>query len=371
MGDALRAACSPPAEPLLLKAREPVAVYGAGRTGRDVLDVLVASGAGVRCVLDRDPAKRGRQGGVEVHDPDDNLLSDSERAALTVVIGVFNPDADPGAIRASLLRAGYGRVVGFQRFHREFAAGLGDRYWLTLPAWYAAHEREIRRALDLWADEKSRDLYSAVLGSRLYSDESLLPAPSLADQYFPSDLPPLRGPIHLVDCGAYIGDTIADAMARGTELAVVCAFEPDGENFARLVTWARSGEAGCPIYLWPCAVGRETGTVGFAGQQGAASRPDPGGGNAVLCVALDDVLPDFPASLVKLDIEGAEPEALASAARLIRRCRPRLAVCVYHRPDHLWTIPRLVRELGPAYDLHLRLHRFNGFDLVLYAIPRP
>jgi len=87
-------------------------------------------------------------------------------------------------------------------------------------------------------------------------------------------------------------------------------------------------------------------------------------------VRLDDVLPGFDATDLKMDIEGAEPEALAGALGLIQRSRPRLALCVYHRPDHIWSIPAAVEALGLDYALFLRSHGHGGFDLVMYGIPR-
>ena len=183
---------------------------------------------------------------------------------------------------------------------------------------------------------------------------------------------PSASPVRLVDCGAYTGDTLADAHRHGIDLEQACAFEPDPENFRALAAWARDRPASArfPLFLWPCAVGRSFGETRFrTGAKGASGVADDGDA-AVPCVGLDDVIGDYPATLLKLDIEGAEPEALAGAEGLIRRARPRLAVCVYHRPEHLWTIPQLVRRQHPAYDLLLRLHRFNAFDLVMYALPR-
>jgi hypothetical protein len=89
----------------------------------------------------------------------------------------------------------------------------------------------------------------------------------------------------------------------------------------------------------------------------------------VTVVALDDVLPGIVATDLKMDIEGAELDALRGATELIRRRRPRLAICVYHQPEHLWRIPMFVRDLGLSYDFHLRSHGFFGFDVVMYAIP--
>ena len=288
------------------------------------------------------------------------------------MVAVFNPDADPDEIRSMLQREGYGRSIGFLELHRALAAELGDRYWLTSPGFYDGRSEEILAGLDLWADDASRELYAAVVAGRLSADPGTLPAPALDDQYFPATLPPLRSPIRLVDCGAYTGDTMAAALRLGLELGDVCAFEPDPENFRALAAWGRGRPAASrfPLSLWPCAVGAASGQVRFRSGAGGASGVGAEGGTTVPCVALDDAIPDFPATLLKLDIEGAEPEALAGAAGLIRRARPRLAVCVYHRPEHLWTIPQMVRREHPAYDLLLRLHRFSAFDLVMYALPR-
>ena len=58
---------------------------------------------------------------------------------------------------------------------------------------------------------------------------------------------------------------------------------------------------------------------------------------------------------LKRDIEGAEPEALDGARALILRARPRLAVCAYHRCDHLWSIAEWISALDAGYSLHLRI----------------
>ena len=87
-------------------------------------------------------------------------------------------------------------------------------------------------------------------------------------------------------------------------------------------------------------------------------------------VALDDVLPSAAVTDLKMDIEGAELDALHGAERTIRRTRPRLAICVYHRAEHLWEIPLFVRDLGLGYDFYLRSHGRYGFDVVMYAVPQ-
>jgi len=37
-----------------------------------------------------------------------------------------------------------------------------------------------------------------------------------------------------------------------------------------------------------------------------------------------------------MDIEGAEIDALQGAKKIIQKSNPMLAICVYHKPNHLW-----------------------------------
>jgi FkbM family methyltransferase len=350
----------------------PVALYGAGRMGTRVERMLAERGVPIRCFLDRGRQHIDADNGVPVYHPESSPLGRPERADLNVIVTVFNPDADPGAIEESLLRAGYGRVTGFLEFYHRHGRALGDHYWLTASEFYQRHTDDILHTLELWADATSRELFVALLEYRLGSGKARLPPPSLDDQYFPRDLPSDPRPLDLVDCGAYLGDTIEAARRHRPTISSVCAFEPDPENFRQLAASARAMGAAldCPIHLWPCGVGRTSGMVPFTGSEGGASRFDALGTLLVPCVALDDVLPTYRATLLKMDIEGAEPGALLGARELIARARPGLAISGYHRPEHLWTLPSLMHEIAPACDLYLRMHRFNGFDVVVYALPR-
>ena len=75
-------------------------------------------------------------------------------------------------------------------------------------------------------------------------------------------------------------------------------------------------------------------------------------------ITIDDVLGDRPLTYVKMNIEGAEIEALRGGRNAIRRWTPRLAISAYHRPSDLWRIPQLVLELNPDYALYLRRARW-------------
>jgi hypothetical protein len=121
----------------------------------------------------------------------------------------------------------------------------------------------------------------------------------------------------------------------------------------------------------PLAVDRRAGTVHFDVQGAASSSVSESGGVEVHCETLDTLLEGEAATFIKMDIEGAELEALEGAAGQIRAHRPTLAISAYHRQGHLWQVPMAIHALCPEYDFYLRRHSPEILDeLVLYAIPQ-
>ena len=70
---------------------------------------------------------------------------------------------------------------------------------------------------------------------------------------------------------------------------------------------------------------------------------------------------------IKLDVECSEVSVLKGAVNTIRKFKPKLAICVYHKKDDLWTIPQLIKEILPEYNLHLDNHTIMSNETVMYA----
>jgi hypothetical protein len=95
-----------------------------------------------------------------------------------------------------------------------------------------------------------------------------------------------------------------------------------------------------------------------------------GDGNVVVeCIPIDDLAPAADPTFIKMDIEGAELDALAGARRSIQTHRPILSISVYHKQDDLWRIPLFIHTLVEDYRLFLRPHEVDGKELVCYAAP--
>jgi FkbM family methyltransferase len=353
-----------------------VVLYGAGQVGRDVCGALLDAGVHVVSLLDRAPREGSSYRGVPIQSVDACPIPVESRGETPLVISIFNRDVDVPAVAASLRTAGFATIVPFVRLHARFADALGDRFWLTDASKLEAAVAEIARAERVFADDTSREVFRALIALRHGEYRPEANPRNTEMQYLPSDVPEWNrrdGSVRFVDCGAFRGDTLEQLLDAGVPIEASAHFEPDTDNFDQLVrvVRARVESTGRPASSWPCAVGKRSGVVSFQQGSGEASRVSAEGSATVPVVALDDVLVGWHPTLVKMDIEGSEIEALEGARRLLEADRPRLAVCVYHRPDHLWRIPLLLsswRELD-GYSFYLRSHGFNGFDTVLYANP--
>ena len=343
-----------------------VAVYGAGPAGRDACAALAGAGCVVRAVLDRRAASLPPVSGLPVG------LPDAEAARrlrdIPLVLAVFNREVDVLALARSLRAAGFGPFVSFVALHAHLGGRLADRFWLARRDSDAASPDE-DAARGLFADDASRSLFDALLAFRRTGDYRVLPVPKPDSIYLPDDVPGwLRTrPVRLLDGGAFDGDTLERFRRAGVPIAAAACFEPDAETFARLTETVLRVRDEVELYLWPSALAASSGRLRFAGGLGESSRVDPAGGSEVMCIAVDEALPSFAPTLVKLDVEGAEEDALTGMTRTLARHRPDLAVSVYHLPAHLTTIPIQIAGLGAGYRFYLRSHGHNGFDVVLYA----
>lgn len=92
-----------------------------------------------------------------------------------------------------------------------------------------------------------------------------------------------------------------------------------------------------------------------------------GGGVSVEAVNLDAVINEK-VTFIKMDIEGAEYNALMGSKRTITRYKPKLAISVYHKLEDILVIPELICQINPDYTLYLRHYSLANGETVLYAI---
>jgi len=204
---------------------------------------------------------------------------------------------------------------------------------------------------------------------RLTLEFDLLPAADPEEIYFPEGLIRPGSNDVLADAGGFDGDTCRRMLELwGAGARRIHAFEPDPASAWKFMAWREASPARERIQLHRVALGSSPGSVRFQGTGSLNATSVAGGGVEVPRRTLDEVLAEDPPDFIKMDIEGAEREALQGAATLLRR-GPSLAICLYHVQDHLWSIPLLVRSLMPEHRLFLRYHGTDAWELALYATP--
>ena len=70
---------------------------------------------------------------------------------------------------------------------------------------------------------------------------------------------------------------------------------------------------------------------------------------------------------IKLDIEGAELDMLHGAKKTITRCKPKMAISAYHKPEDLWTLANYVKSLRSDYEFEFRHHRIDYTNYTISA----
>lgn len=240
-----------------------------------------------------------------------------------------------------------------------FYEGLLDDLWNN-------RDRYARLAGRL-ADARSRDVLNAVLAFRQTLDPDMLrPVLDDDDLYAPKGLFEFSDREVYVDGGSYDGDTIRSFVRRvGNRFEHIYAFEPDPATYRAL----QGNFAAEPrVEAIHSGLHREGGILRFKddGSRGAIFSAD--GTIEMPVTTLDDVVGQGRVSYIKMNIEGAEIDALHGGERLIRREHPKLALSVYHRPSDLWRIPEIVENFSSDYRLHLRQHDGGIIETVLYAL---
>ena len=353
-------------------APQRIVLFGAGQFGQLTLDRLRASGAEPYCFSDNDPARWGsRQNGLDVLSPADAVARYGANA--TFVVTIFNGSA----ARAQLRQMGCRYVVSaaslFWKYPNNFMPDLG----IDSPELIREHEDSIRTCFGFLADERSRQEFCDQIHWRYWLEPEFLPRQENPDDlYFPEDLvAPVEDEV-IVDCGAFDGDVIQRLLKRRRSFKHLYAIEPDGENRQRLQAFLSNQPVTFSekITVWPYGIHDRDGIAHLTGTGDVASKITPSGngdmGQLVELRKLDSLKWLSMPTHIKMDIEGAEPGALRGAAKLLSENMPVLAICLYHRSEHLWEIPSLIHSIQPGYRLFLRRYAEDCWEQVCYAIPK-
>jgi FkbM family methyltransferase len=162
----------------------------------------------------------------------------------------------------------------------------------------------------------------------------------------------------VLDCGANVGVFVTEALKAGAGQVVAIEIAPDNieclrRNFAEQIKDGR-------VVIYPKGVWNKDDvlTLTLPENQAAATvvmHPEKAKqGPQVPLTTIDKLVAELKlerVDFIKMDIEGAEVEALEGARETLKRWHPRMALAAYHEANDPFDIPKTVRDAVANYRI--------------------
>ena len=355
---------------LLAECNRRCVIFGAGTMGRRALASLHSIGVCPLSFADNNPALWGKSvEGIPVLSPED--AAEQFGADALFFIAIRNENHWYRETLEQLKHLGCANISSSEPIAWRFPDQFLPFLLYDLPHNLYAHAEDVVSASKLWADDESVAEYLAQIQLRAFGDPSLLSQPAVEESYLLPDVFQLSPDDIFLDCGAFDGDTIRSLIDHEIQFDKIEAVEADSHSFARLADFVATlgPDIRNRIRLHQCAVGAHHGTVRFEDTGGLESKVSDEGRILIDMVPIDVMFASKRVSMIKMDIEGGEYDALLGAQQVIQRDRPILAICVYHSHEDIWRLPLLIRTLCPEHRMYLKAYRGDGIQTVVYAVP--
>lgn len=267
------------------------------------------------------------------------------------------------------------RAVGFESFYMfmPIPHNQGMRT-LHTPDYFQSNKAGLEFVYDLLAGEDDRAVFASRVRAIETGNIGYLQI-SKYTQYFHPVVRPEEGDV-IIDGGVSerVGLQIQFSKAVG-EQGKIFGFEPDPIGFNKA---AEALEKGCPhnnYKLVPFGLWRCKDTLSFDLKDQGTHISSEDSEDALECevISIDAFLEASRVrklDYIKLDVEGAEAEAIMGAVKSISSFTPKLAISLYHAPRDLYYLPRLITEVSDKYTFYMGHHHPALYETVLYAAPK-
>ena len=229
---------------------------------------------------------------------------------------------------------------------------------------------ELRSLYDRLSDYRSKAVLTEIIKNWYDFDYTrvLKMQESLYSDYFDHDLiKPLDEEV-FVDAGGYTGDTVVDFDKNYRSYKKIISYE----IMPSLCEKIRENTKGLhDIDVRNKGLAEKNGIMYVNDKEDSIGQLQEAGETAVEVVCLDDDIKEK-VTWIKMDIEGAEYNALQGCRRHIEEEAPLLTICVYHNYDDIVRIPELIQSMRDDYHYYLRSNSIVPIpsEFVLFAIPK-
>lgn len=227
------------------------------------------------------------------------------------------------------------------------------------------HKNELCAAYNLF-EEDSKKIFAGCVDFMFGGElETLKNITTEKDEVFENVLRLGKNESYL-DLGAYRGDTVEEFLHYcAGEYSDITALEPDRRTFKKLEAYLENIRNSTAFQK---AVYSENKTLIFsdkAGRQSTISEK----GTEIEAISVDSLFSDKSVTYIKMDVEGAEKEAIQGAENTLKNHKPKLNIALYHRSCDVFSIPLQIAEINPDYKFHMRRHPYIPcWDMNLYCI---
>ena len=235
------------------------------------------------------------------------------------------------------------------------------------------HKDDIAEVRAYMSDEKSLYVYDAMIEKMKYGlgdYTDICDTNSAKGEYFDDGIFEYTDNEIFVDVGPYDGtNSVQFSEMLGNKFKKTLFFEPDENNYSQSVCNISKHLEADKYAGFKMGLSDENGTIGFYHTGGLASRINENTDNGIEIARFDDIdsINDQIITFVKLDVEGQELNVLRGMQKSIKKHKPKLAVCIYHKYEDLWVLPKYIKSLVPEYNLFVRHHSTGLFGKILYA----
>ena len=323
---------------------EDIYIYGAGRWGFYTLAWLRRERCPVKGMIDTDPKKIGQLFcGTEVIGLDEYAKRNNSAILLAVYLGNKYDEVTE-------------LLTQYSNTKRVIKVDVDKLYDSPASAWayeYYIHRKKFKEVFDALLDQKSKETLCELMRASLYNDfirELNLPS---HEKYWGDGVYEVKPDEDIAVVGGGTGDTVYYYLDHFHSFKRCVVFEPEGYELIKANLSFLPENIIERVTIEKCYVSDdETDNV----------------------VTLNGYYDKTKPSIVTMDIEGMEKNALVGASELIKKGETVFAISAYHKWDDLIEFMGLFKSLNNDYIFALRkyaaLYRINNNETVLYAIPK-
>jgi FkbM family methyltransferase len=340
-----------------------VILYGAGIDGIKVLAELENYQVEVIAFFDMRADLLKNIKDIPVFKPDYNIVTENEKTHIPVILTVKPFKKVNDEIIKTLIEHGYKNIIK--------ATDMFDFYSFTKKdiSEFDRINSSIIECAQLLEDEESYKIYKGFIASHATKQYDTFSTPTQNTKYFDSDFGENKGFQRYIDCGAFDGDTLRDLNQLKGKVEKVALFESDMSTFKELLKMIGNDSQ---IYaeemsLYPCGVWSDTVKLRANNGMELNSHISDDGDDIIQCVAIDQVLKGFNPTFVKIDVEGAEYQALTGARNTITENKPDIVISLYHDLRDIWELPLFIKSWDLGYKFYIRVYGKGGNATMLYA----